>query len=65
MPFFWYFERMKEHLKTIGEPHVLKAKLKDGTIVNYTLETVDSKMPSGWEDIRFIGEGEFHEKADD
>lgn len=65
MPFFWYSEKMKEHLKFIGEPHALRAKLNDGTIVDYTLETVDSKEPSGWEDIRLIGEGEFHEMAKD
>ena len=47
MSCFWYSEKMKEHLKLIGEPHELTAKLNDGTIAEYTLETYQSKERSG------------------
>ncbi len=65
MPYFWYSEKMKVHLKTIGEPHELKAKLNDGTTAEYTLETVDSNEPHGWDDFRLVGEGQFHEMMED
>lgn len=65
MPYFWYSEKMKAHLKVIGEPHGLKAKLTDGQIAGYTLESIDQKEPAGWDNFRFAGQGEFHEMMDD
>ena len=65
MSCFWYSEKMKAHLKLIGEPHALTAKLKDGTLAEYTLETYESKERSGWDDLRWVGEGKFHEMAED
>ena len=60
MPYFWFSEKMQEHQKKIGEHKQLFAKLADGSIVEYTLETFGDDQPQGWSDIKLLGQGEFH-----
>ncbi len=63
MPYCWISEQMREHQKKIGEHKPLFAKLADGSIAEYTLETIDDTQPHGWSDVKLVGQGEFHSEG--
>jgi hypothetical protein len=58
MPHLWYAEKQLRVMLLLGD-RIKRGKIKNGAMVIYTEVSDEDEYQSKWDDVIYLGEGEF------